>query len=97
MIHWRKSVKIAGSPYNFLDPRITKLHYFAGFNVNKMIVLTALVGTLELCDILSELVLDNQVAVEKQFYCVIKSCTADPVVFVLHENIKRFNIKVADS
>lgn len=65
MVHRCKSVKIAGSPDYLLYSWIAELNYLARLDVNKMIMLAALVCPFELRNVLSELVLDNKVAVQK--------------------------------
>ena len=71
MVQRCEVMQFAGRIYNFMDPGIAELDDFSCFNINKMIVLTALVGFFKLCDVLPELMFDDQVAIKQQFYCII--------------------------
>lgn len=94
MIYRGESVKGTGRTDDFLDPGIAEFYYPSRFNVNKMIVLTALISTFKLSNIFSELVLYDQVAIEKKVNSIVECCPAHPVVLVLHEDIERFNVKM---
>lgn len=71
MVQGREVVQLGCCPDYFIDPRITEFNNLSGFNINKMIVLTALIGSFKLCNILPELVLDNKIAVEEQFNRIV--------------------------
>ena len=58
-------MKIAGCVYYFMDTRITKLNYLTRFDINKMIMLTALISPFKLSHVFTELVLDNKAAIEQ--------------------------------
>jgi hypothetical protein len=94
MIHRRKAVEVTCSVYNFVDPRIAELNNLPRFKVNKVIVLAALISTFKLGNIFTKLMLDHKITIEKQFYCIVKRCSAHTVVLVFHENIQRFNVKM---
>ena len=65
MVHWCEVMQFARRTYNFVDPGIAKLDNFPCFNINQMIVLSALVCSFKLGNILSELMLYNQIAIEQ--------------------------------
>jgi len=71
MVYWVKAVKVAGCPYDLFYPWIAEFDYLPGLHIDKMIVLTALIGPFELSDIFSKLVLYHQAAVEKKLDCII--------------------------
>ena len=54
-----------------MDPWIAEFNDFPGFNINKMIVLAALVGSFKLCNVLTELMFDDQITIEQQFNGII--------------------------
>lgn len=83
-------------PYLF-DPWISKLHYFAGFSVNKMIMFLEFVRPLKLGAIITKLMLGNQAAIQQQFDRIIQCSAADPVFVILHPDVKGLNIKVTVS
>jgi hypothetical protein len=60
-----------------------------------MVVLNIGVGFLKLGNILPELMLNEELAFQQQFDGIVQGSPADPVVFILHGNIKGFHIKVA--
>ena len=68
---WSEVVELAGGLDDLLDPWITKLNNITGIHVYQMVVLHAAVGLFELCYILSELMFDNQAAIEQQFNGVL--------------------------
>ena len=53
-------------PLDFKQAWVTKLHHRLRLQVNEMVVLAELVGAFVLRAIVSELVLDDQAAVQKQ-------------------------------
>ena len=87
-------VQLAGCLYYFIDPWIAKFNYIPCSEINKMIMLHAMIGLLELGDILSKLMLHYKIAVQQQLNRIVQSCPADSVVFVFHENIQGFNIEM---
>src|SRR4030042_2359982 len=60
-----------------------------------MVVLTALECSFKLGNVLSKLMLDDQITIEQQLNGIVQCSPAHPVILVLHENIKRFNIEVS--
>ena len=75
-------------------PRIAELDHLSCFHIDKMVVLAALECSFKLGYVLPELMFCNKIAVEEKLNCVVECCSAYPVVLVLHENIKRFYIKM---
>ena len=71
MVHWCEVMQFARRTYNFVDPGIAKLDNFPCFNINKMIVLAALVCSFKLCNVFSELMFDDQIAIEQKFNGII--------------------------
>lgn len=94
MMIGRKVVQLACSLDNLFNPRITEFNDIARIQVNQVIVLHALVCFLKLGDILSELMFDYQAAVKQQFDGIVQGGSAYPVIFVLHEDIKGFDIEM---
>ncbi len=80
---------------NFLQARIAELIHQAAFGADYMIVLFVLVGFLELRYIFSKLMLNNQFAVLKQLYGVVKGGPANAVLVIFHFDIERLHIKMA--
>jgi len=64
-------MQFTGRPDYFINPRITEFHYCPGLKVNKMIMLSALKSFFEMSHIFSELMLNNEITVEQEFYCVV--------------------------
>ena len=60
-----------------------------------MVMLTALVCSLKLGDILAELVFYHQVTVQQEVDGIIQGGATNPVILVLHEDVKRFDIEMA--
>ena len=56
---------------DFQQARVAKLHHVFCLNINEMVVLAELVGTLVLCAIVPKLVLDDQAAIQKQVDSII--------------------------
>jgi hypothetical protein len=71
MILGSEVMQFARRIYNFMDPWIAEFNDFPGFNINKMIVLAAMVGSFKLCNVFAELMFDDQVAIEQQFNGII--------------------------
>ncbi len=94
MVAGSEIVELARCPDDLLNAGITKLSDLPGFDINEMVVLHAMVGLFKLGDVLAELVLYHQVAIEQQLNGIVKGGPAYPVVLVLHENIQRFNIEM---
>ena len=88
-------MQFARSVYNFMNSGIAELNYLTRFNINKMIVLPALICSFELGNVLSELMFDDQIAIEQQLNGIIKRRPAYPVILVLHKNIERLNIEMS--
>ena len=64
-------VQFAGSINNFIYPGVAELNNFTCFNINKMIVLSALVCSFKLGNILSKLMLNDQITIEQQLNGII--------------------------
>jgi hypothetical protein len=64
-------MQLAGRFDYFADPGITKLNHFTSFYIDQMIMLGTLKSSFELSYILSKLVLNNKITVQKQFDCII--------------------------
>ena len=90
-------MQLACCIYYFMYPGITELNNFSCFKVDKVIVLSALIGSFKLRYVLSKLMLNYQITVEEEFNCIVKCCPANPVILIFHKNVQRFNIKVAGS
>lgn len=71
MVLRNETIQFRGCLYDFIDPWIAEFDDLTRFNVNKMIMLAALICSLKLCNVLPELVLHNQIAVEQQFNGII--------------------------
>ena len=56
---------------DFQQSWVAKLQHLLGFNVDEVVVLAELVGTLVLSAVVSKLVLDDQSAVQQQFDGVV--------------------------
>ena len=80
--------------FDLLYPRIGKFYHFPISDINKMVMLFELIGTLKLCTIISELVFGNKVAIEQQFNGIVQGCPADTVLIVLHADVKGFNVEM---
>jgi hypothetical protein len=65
MILGSEIIKLRGSLDYFRNSWITKFHYFAGLDIDQVIVLSTLERSFKLCYILPELMFDNQVAVKQ--------------------------------
>ena len=48
-----------------MDPGIAEFNNFSGFNVNKVIVLSALVGPFKLSNVLAELMFNYQITIQQ--------------------------------
>ena len=53
-------------PLDFKQTRVAELHNGLRLQVDEMVVLAELIGAFVLCTVVSELVLDDQTAVEQQ-------------------------------
>lgn len=65
MVMRSEIIQLTGGLYYFTYPRIAELDHFTGFNINKMVVLTALISPFKLSYVLTKLVFDDQVTVEQ--------------------------------
>jgi len=88
-------VQLTGRFYDLLDAGVTEFQYMPGIEIDQVIMLHAPVSFFKLGNVLAELVFDHQVAIEQQFNGIVQGSPADAVIFILHENIKRFNIEVS--
>lgn len=78
----------------FMNPGIAIfINPAAGCTYN-MVVLLKQIGFLKLRNVFSELMLDNQTAVEQQIHSVIESCPAYAVIVVLHVDIQLLHIEM---
>jgi len=93
----REVIELTGCIDDFLDARITEFNDVAGIHVDQVIMLHAAKCLFELGDVLSKLVLDHQAAIQEEFNGIVQGSPADPVVFILHEDIEGFYIKVTVS
>lgn len=87
-------IDLAGGLNDLLDPGIAEFNHIARFHIDQVIMLHAVVGLFKLRNIFSELVFDHQVAIQQQFDGVVQGGPTDPVIFILHEYIEGFNVKV---
>ena len=71
-----------------------KFSHFARTHIDEMIVLGRSQRLLELRDILSELMLYNQFAVQQDLNGVVQSSPADTLVFIFHRDVKRLDVKM---
>ena len=81
-------------PLDLLQTGIAVLQHLARVKINKMIVLPELVGPLVLGTVVTELVLDHQVAVEQQHDGVVQGGAAYTVLVVFHLVVKRFDVEM---
>ena len=88
-------IELAGCLDDLLDPWIAEVDDIARIHVDKMVVLHATVSFLELGDVLAELMLHHQAAVQQKFNGIVKCGPANPVVLILHEDIEGFYIEMA--
>ena len=80
---------------DFFQTRISELLHFPAYFTYDMFVFPVIICTLELSDIISKLVFDYQFTLQQQIYRIVQCCTADPVIFILHEHVQGFNIKMS--
>ena len=81
-------------PLDLLQTGIAVLQHLARVKINEMVVLPELVGPLVLCAVVTELVLDHQVAVEQQHDGVVQGGAAYTVLVVFHLVIKRLDVEM---
>ena len=65
MIYGDKIIQFTGCINDLMDSRVAEFNNLSCFNINKMIVLSALISSFKLSNILPELMLDYQIAVEQ--------------------------------
>jgi len=87
-------VEFAGSFDNLFDPGIAEFDHIARIHVDQVVVLHAPIRLFELSNVLPELVLYHQAAIQKQLYGIVQCSPAYPVVFILHEYIEGLNIEM---
>ena len=58
-------------PLDFQQARVAEFHHAFCLNINEMVVLSELVGTLVLCAVVPKLVLDDQAALQQQIDSII--------------------------
>ena len=88
-------VQLAGRFDNLFNAWVAEFYDIPGLHIDQMVMLHAMVGLFKLCDIPAKLMLDHEIAIQKQLNRVIQRGPAYTVVLVLHEYVKRLNIKVA--
>jgi hypothetical protein len=71
MVTGDKTVQFTCRVDDFLHAGITEFNHGAVFNINQVIVLNAVIGFFELGDVLAELMLNDKIAVKKQFNRII--------------------------
>ena len=71
MISGSEIMQFTGSINNFMNSRIAEFNNFPCFNINQMIMLSALVCSFKLSNVFTELMFDNKIAVKKKFNCII--------------------------
>ena len=64
-------MQFAGGVNYLMDSRVAEFNYVTCFNINKMVVLTALVCSFKLSNVFPELMFNNQIAVKQQLNCII--------------------------
>ncbi len=79
---------------DFQQSGIAVLHYLAGVEIHKMVVLAELVRTLVLCAVVAELVLDYQIAVQQQLDGVVQGGTAHTVFAVFHLVVEILDVEM---
>ena len=83
--------------YRFFDrlyPWVAKLDNLPGIGHDDMVMLLVEVGFFIMALVLAKLVPSNQAAFQKQFYRVVERSAAHTIVFILHLDIQRFNVKM---
>jgi len=86
--------EIGNGVLDLLYAGIAKFNDFTTFLTYQMIVLFALIGFFKLRNVLAELVLHHQVALQKQFDRVVKRRSANPVILVFHTDIQGLYIEM---
>src|SRR5687767_4461584 len=94
MMHYIKMQYLFYCTLNILNARVTKFNYFMTLRTNQMIMLLIPIGFLVLRKIFSKLMFAYQIALYQEIQCIIYRSTTHPVIFVLHADVKRFNIKM---
>jgi hypothetical protein len=87
-------VQCAGVLNDLPDAFIMEFGYFAGTDIDQVVVLGGCQRFLKLSNILPKLVLDNQFAVKQNLNGIIQRCPAHPIILVLHGDIERLNVKM---
>ena len=85
---------IADQRLNIMHPRVTKLNNFVAIRANQMIMLLRSITPLKLCQILSELMLADQITFNQQIQSIIHRRSANTIILVFHVDIEHFDIKV---
>ena len=80
---------------DFHEPRVAILQHLAGLQIHKMVVLAEFVRTLVLGAVVAELVLDHQVAVQKQLDGVVQSGATHSIFAVFHPVVKFLDVEMA--
>ena len=77
-----------------LDARVTKLDYLSAFLTNQVIMLFALISFFELGNVFPKLMFDHKVAFQQKLNGIVQGSSADPVIFILHADIKGLYVEV---
>lgn len=80
--------------FDLFDPRIAEFDNIAGIGADHVIVLAITVGFFELGDIVPELVFPDEARGQEKLHRVVKRCATHTVVFILHLDVERLNIKM---
>ena len=81
--------------HDFFQPGIGKLLHLPAYFTHDMFVFPVIVRTFKLGDIITELVFYNQLTFQQQIYRIVQRGTTDPVIFILHEHVQGFYIKMS--
>ena len=65
MVLWSEVMHFTCSIYNLMNSGVAEFNDFPGFNINQVIMLSALVCSFKLRNVFPELMLDNQVTLEE--------------------------------
>lgn len=82
---------------DLLDARVTELEHLATILTDEMVVLRILVRLLKIGNVLTELMLGHEFAVEQQFNGVVKRGSADAIILLLHLQVERFDVEMSDT
>ena len=89
-----KLEQVAHHVFDLLNSGVAKLKHLAAVHANEVVVLLVAVRFFVERQVLTELVLFHQVAIQKQVECVVNRCPADPVALVFHVDVQRFGVEM---